>query len=80
MYFKINFESANNSFAYEVNTKTPDIESVIIGLDSFVKSVMDINETPETESEEEEDPQEVREALYDEVDKIVDDMYGYYDE
>lgn len=79
MYFKIDFESANNSFAYEVNTKTPDIESVMIGLDSFIKSVMDISEVPETESEEE-DPQAVREALYDEVDAIVDDMYGYFDE
>lgn len=79
MYFKIDFESADNSFAYEVHTKTPDIESVMIGLDSFIKSVMDISEVPETESEEE-DPQAVREALYDEVDAIVDDMYGYYDE
>jgi hypothetical protein len=84
MQFKLTYNNGVNSFNYEFSGANIPEENIINALQAAVETLFPqalfvIPDVIESEPELSEEDQ-AREALYDEVDKIIEDMYGYHDE
>lgn len=73
MYFCIHYENGTASFSHEISTPTSDVSAVVNSIEVFMQTVIE-------EKKESAEAQKVRHQLYDAVDEIIEDMYGYYDE
>lgn len=78
MYFKIEYSTSKASFDYSIETEAPDLKSIMTGIESFLSTVIEVADQDIENLDE--DRESLREALYSEVDDIIDQMYAYYDE
>tara|TARA_R100001510_G_C7635364_1_gene193620 strand:+ start:1065 stop:1241 length:177 start_codon:yes stop_codon:yes gene_type:complete len=49
MHFKISYSSGESSFSYEINSSEGDLDAIFIGLDSFINTIIETDETEEEE-------------------------------
>jgi hypothetical protein len=83
MNFKLSYDNGQNSFSYEFSGTNVPSENIVDALRSAIDTLF-----PEAlfvipddiEPDELDEREETRNQLYDEVDKIIDHMYGYYEE
>ena len=88
MQFKLSYDNGVNSFNYEFSgTNIPEeniIEAIRMSVDTlFPQALFVIPDMDDTEVDQPgviDEAEEMRFQLYDEVDTIIEQMYGYYDE
>jgi len=83
MKFKLSYDNGINSFNYELSgDQTPEeniVEVFRMAIDTlFPQALFIIPEEAEVSFTETDEREQTRTKLYDEVDQIIDEMYGYY--
>jgi hypothetical protein len=81
----ISYDNGINKFTHHVdavNASNKMVEEIFaMALDTiFPRNLFVPDMEPEAEEPEENHPEKVRHELYDAVDEIINEMYGYYDE
>lgn len=87
MQFTLSYDNGKNSFSYQFSgDQTPQeniIEAFRMAIDTLFPEALFVVPEGEVHFEDPSDlteAEEVRIQLYDEVDTIIDEMYGYFDE